>query len=124
MPRPGPRREPIAIRFAPDEIDAMNRAAASRGITISDLLRETIQPPTPEHELELLDTKTLREMYLENHRVFVTQRDDPAPKGMATLESIWAPVMSARIEEILNRRGDFTGLEVQEAEERLARHQN
>lgn len=121
MPRPGPRRQPIAIRFAPDEIDAMNAEAERRGITVSDLLRQAIQPPVPEHELERLDDETLREMYLQNHRSFVTRRDDPAPKGMATLESIWEPIMSSRLEDVLNRRGIFIGLEVLSAEDGNAR---
>ncbi|MCU1579984.1 MAG: hypothetical protein JWP19_2188 [Rhodoglobus sp.] len=119
MPRPGPRRQPVAVRFAPDEIEAMTRVAEARGITISDLLREAIKPPMPEHELEKLDSDTLYEMYLQNHRVFVTQRDDPAPKGMATLESIWEPVMSSRLEDILVRRGVYPGIDVQNAEDRL-----
>ena len=121
MPRPGPRRQPIAIRFAPDEIEAMSVEAENRGITFSDLLREAIKPPTSEHELEKLDSDTLCEMYVQHHRVYVTQRDDAAPKGMATLESIWEPIMSPRLEDILIRRGMFPGLDVQEAEDRLRR---
>jgi hypothetical protein len=64
----------------------------------------------------VLETQTLRDMYLENDRIFVTQRDDPAPKGMASNDSCRSAVMGARVERVLIRKGDYPGVEMETEE--------
>jgi hypothetical protein len=116
-PRPGPRREPVQIKFAPDEIERMTAVAKEHGLTLSDYLREFIRPPIPEHELMRMDIETLRQMWFENLRIFRAQREDPAPHGAATPASLWGPVMSARIENVLVARGYAPALELMKIED-------
>lgn len=107
----------MQIKFAPDEIERMTAVANELGLTLSDYLREFIQPPIPEHDLMQMDLETLRQMWFQNHRIFQAQRGDPAPHGPATPASLWGPVMSARIENVLIARGYAPALELMKIED-------
>ncbi len=111
---------PVRSRFTPEEMESFKSEAASRGITVSMLLREHIQPPIPEEELELLDTETLREMWFENHRIYIAQKEDTGPRKMADSTSLYSPVMSTRLEKVLNAREVYPALELNRIEDRLA----
>jgi hypothetical protein len=119
MARRGPRREPVQVRFAPDEIEELTNRAHAEGLTLSDYLRRFIRPPMPEHELMAMDIESLRQWWFENLRLYRARKEDPEPHGYATPESIWEPVMSARIENVLIAKGYAPALEQLKIEDRL-----
>lgn len=43
MPRPGPRRSGVAVRLSDEEIAAVDRLAADRGVTRSDVIRDAVR---------------------------------------------------------------------------------
>jgi hypothetical protein len=93
--------------------------AQERGVTLSVLLREYIQPPIPEEELESYDTDTLRQMWFQNHRIYIAQKEDTGPREMADLTSLYSPIMATRLETILNQRGVYPAIELNTILERL-----
>ncbi len=113
------RSDPFRPRFTPEEISELQAEASERGLSLSVLLRERIQRPIPEEELESYDSDTLRQMWFENHRIHVAQKEDTAPREMADLTSLYSPVMSARLEGVLNRRGVYPAIELMRIEDRI-----
>jgi transcriptional regulator with XRE-family HTH domain len=103
---------PLRGRFTDAEMERFRNEAAERGVTVSVLLREYSEPLMPEDELELFDDSTLMQMWFANHRIYVAQREDTGPPEMADATSLYSPIMSTRIEQILNRRGVWPALEL------------
>jgi transcriptional regulator with XRE-family HTH domain len=112
------RGEPVQARFTDEEQAELEAEAARQGISLSVLLRQYIQPPIPEADLERLDTQTLRQMWFENNRIYLAQKADTAPREMADFTSLYSPIMSTRLEDVLNARGVFPALELNQLEER------
>ena len=108
--------DPLRGRFTKEEMERFSSEAAERGITVSVLLRELMQPMADQDELELFDDLTLLQMWFANHRIFLAQREDVGPKEMADVTSLYSPVMSTRLEDILNRRGVYPALELDRQE--------
>lgn len=112
------RSDPFRPRFSSDEIREFGAEAAERGVSLSVFLRERIQKPIPEDELESYDTDTLRQMWFENHRIYVAQKEDATPREMADHTSLYSPVMATKLEDVLNRRKVYPALELNRIEER------
>lgn len=113
------RSDPFRPRFTATEMREFESAAAQRGVSLSVFLRERIERPIPESELESYDTDTLRQMWFENHRIYIAQKEDTAPREMADHTSLYSPVMASRLEDVLNRRHVYPALELTRMQERL-----
>jgi transcriptional regulator with XRE-family HTH domain len=118
------RSDPFRPRFTPDEIREFEAEAAERGVSLSVFLRERIQRPIPEDELESYDTDTLRQMWFENHRIHIAQKEDTAPREMADHTSLYSPVMATRLEDVLNRRHVYPALELNRVQEHVPNKEN
>jgi transcriptional regulator with XRE-family HTH domain len=112
-------RDPLRARFTVEEIEEFEAQSAERGVSRSVLLRGFSTQFLSEEELELMSASTLMEMWFHNHRVFVAQRDDTAPREPAVATSITDPEMSRRIENVLNGRGMYPALELQRREDEI-----
>jgi transcriptional regulator with XRE-family HTH domain len=108
-----PDVDPLRAQFSVEELDRLDKQASQTGQSRSVYLRDFATPTLTESELELYSPSTLMEMWFHNHRVYLAQREDPAPREPADWTSVSNPEMSRRIEIVLNRSGFYPALELQ-----------
>jgi hypothetical protein len=104
MPRPGPRREVVGTKFAPDEKEQLEAVALARGENVSDLVRKFMQPPTPLHEILTWPPEQILTKAAEIEEEHAARKANILKPELSP-EDIWSDVWAHRLADAISTLG-------------------